>query len=83
MGPDMCERDEDGRNCVMCVDGQRKEVITEVEGSNWGAGCNGAHADAALELHIEPKKPRADCTISAARLTSVPACSCMPSNETR
>ena len=38
---------------------------------------------AELEFHIDPRNPRADCTISAARFTRVPACSCMPSNDTR
>lgn len=34
-----------------------------------------------VQFHIDPRNPRADCTISAARFTSVPACSCMPSND--
>lgn len=44
------------------------------------------YADAAFpfELHIEPSNPRAAvCTISAALLTSVPACSCTPSSDLR
>ena len=57
--------------------------VVIIGGGAESGGDGSVYTALGFELHIEPKKPRADCTISAARLTSVPACSCMPSNETR
>ena len=64
--------------------GMSVELVMEVITGEGRCGrAEALYAALELEFHIEPKNPRADCTISAARLTSVLACSCMPSNDTR
>ena len=57
--------------------------VVTIGGRAESGGDGSVYAALGFELHIEPKNPRADCTISAARFTNVPACSCMPSNDTR
>ena len=57
--------------------------VVIVGGGAESGGDGSVYTALGFELHIEPKNPRADWTISAARFTSVPACSCTPSSDTR